>query len=312
VRPLRGEHRIGREQVLPRFRRDPEAARLRRDPAPSRLRYRLTRFWLRPGVRRFVNVVLPGAALIAGGWTLAVEFDLRTRAEAAVAWVREAVVEQPQFTIARFDIPDVSPELAEQIREAALVSLPASSLEVNVAAVRERVETLAAVERARVRALPSGALEIRAVERIPVVLWRSAGGLLLLDGEGVRVAEVDSRLRRADLPLIVGTGADQAVPEALALLAEAAPVMDRIRGLVRMGGRRWDLVLDRDQRIKLPAEAPAAALRYAMAMQEGSALLDRDVTVIDLRDMRRPTARLTESARAGFLARRDRDQGDNA
>lgn len=297
---------------MPRFRRDPDSARFRRDPAPSRLRYRLTRFWLRPGVRRLVNVVLPGAALIAAGWTLAVEFDLRTRAEAAVEWVREAVVERPQFIIARFDIPDVSPELAEQIREAALVSLPASSLEVNVAAVRERVETLAAVERARVRALPSGALEIRAVERIPVVLWRSAAGLLLLDGEGVRVAEVDSRLRRADLPLVVGTGADRAVPEALALLAQAAPVAERIRGLVRMGGRRWDLVLDRDQRIKLPAEEPSAALAYAMAMQETGALLDRDVTVIDLRDMRRPTARLTEPAKAGLLARRDRVQGENA
>ncbi len=330
MRTVRGGRRIGREPVLPRFRRDPEAARLRhdpeaarlrhdaesarlrRDPAPSRLRYKLTRFWLRPGVRRFVNVVLPGAALIAGGWTLAAELDLRTRAGAAIEWVREAVVERPQFTIARFDIPDVSTELAEQIREAALVSLPASSLEVNVAAVRERIETLAAVERARVRALPSGALEIRAVERIPVVLWRSAEGLLLLDGEGVRVAEVDSRRRRADLPLVVGAGADRALPEARVLLAAAAPVAERIRGLVRMGGRRWDLVLDRDQRIKLPVEKPGTALAYAMTMQAEGALFDRDVTVIDLRDMRRPTARLTEPAKAALAAQREREQGENA
>ena len=36
---------------------------LRRDPAPSRLSYRLTRIWLRPGVRSAVNLGVP---LVAG------------------------------------------------------------------------------------------------------------------------------------------------------------------------------------------------------------------------------------------------------
>ena len=60
------------------------------------------------------------------------------------------------------------------------------------------------------RALASGVLEIRAIERVPVVVWRSGRGLELLDQNGVRVAEVDSRLRRPDLPLIAGDGADGA------------------------------------------------------------------------------------------------------
>lgn len=298
--------------MLP-LRRTPEFSRAtRRDPAPSRLRYRLTRFWLRPGVRRLVNVVLPSAALVAGGWTLAVELDLRTRADAAFAWVREAVVERPQFVISRFEIPGVSPELAEQIAEAALVSFPASSLEVNVAAVRERVEALSSVKRARVRALPSGALEIRAAERFPVVLWRSPEGLQLLDEGGVRVAEVDSRLRRIDLPLIVGAGAAANVPEALGILKAAAPLADRVRGLVRMGGRRWDLVLDRDQVLRLPEAEPVAALDFALALDRAEALLGRDITVIDLRDLRRPTVRLTEQAKTEFERLRAERKGEDA
>jgi cell division protein FtsQ len=284
----------------------------RRDPAPSRLRYRLTRIWLRPGVRRFVNIGLPVFAATAALWTLAAELELRSRAEALVAATREAIVDRPQFTISQLDIPDVSPELAEQIREAALVTLPVNSLEVNVAAVRDRVETLDAVERARVRALASGTLEIRAVERIPVVLWRGPDGLELLDQHGIRVAEVDSRLRRPDLPLIVGDGADTHVPEALALFAEAAPIAPRIRGLVRMGERRWDLVLDRGQVIRLPGEAAREALARAMALHAAEDLLGRDLTVVDLRDPRRPALRLTEHARDELQRLRDDTEGEDA
>ena len=120
--------------------------------------------------------------------------------------VREAIVERPQFVITEIAVPDVSRDLAEAIRVAAFVRLPVSSLELDVGAVRDRIEALDAVERARVRALPSGVLEIRAIERVPVVVWRGRTGSSCSTSNGVRVAEVDSRLRRPDLPLIAGDG----------------------------------------------------------------------------------------------------------
>ncbi len=130
----------------------------RRDPSPSRLRYRLTRLWLRPGFRRLANFGLPMLAGLLTAWTLMAEYDLRGRAMLAMEGLRETIVDQPQFTITRIDILDVSPDLAEQIRVAAFVDLPASSLEVDVGSVRDRIEALDAVERARVRALASGVL----------------------------------------------------------------------------------------------------------------------------------------------------------
>jgi cell division protein FtsQ len=284
----------------------------RRDPAPSRLRYRLTRLWLRPWFRRLVNFGVPMLAGVLAATTLMAEFDLRGRAEAALARLHDAIVDRPQFTITRIDVPDVSRDLAEQIRVAAFVPLPASSLEVDVGAVRDRIEALDAVERARVRALASGVLEIRAIERVPVVVWRSTSGLQLLDQAGVRVAEVDSRLRRPDLPLIAGDGAAAHVPEALALLEEARPVLDRVRGLVRVGARRWDLVLDRDQVIRLPEEEPAAALRRVMALHAAEQLLARDLTVVDLRDPRRPMLRLSEHAVSELERLRNPDMGEDA
>lgn len=286
--------------------------RPRRDPAPSRLRYRLTRLWLRPSFRRLVNFGVPMVAGLLAAWTLAAELDLKGRAVEAVAAVREALIDRPQFLITRMEIPDVSADLAEQIREASFVTLPVNSLEIDVASVRNRVEALAAVERARVRAVAGGVLEIRAIERIPVIVWRNADGVLLLDHSGVRVAEVDSRLRRPDLPLIAGEDADANVPEALALLAEARPISDRIRGLVRMGARRWDLVLDRDQVIRLPEADPVAALRRVMAQDVGEQLLERDIAVVDLRNPGRPMLRLTEHALAELDRLRTMIEGEDA
>ena len=289
-----------------------QTARPRKDPAPSRLRYRLTRFWLRPSYRRAVNFGLPLMAGVLASWTLASELDHRNRAIGAFAAAREAVMDRPQFLITRIDIPDVSADLAEQIRETSLVTLPVNSLEVNVAAVRDRVESLAAVERARVRAVAGGVLEIRAIERIPVAIWRGPDGLQLVDQNGVRVAEIDSRLRRADLPLIAGAGAEGQVPEALSLLAEARPIAARIRGLVRVGERRWDMVLDRDQAIRLPETDPMGALRRVLALQAADQALDRDISVLDLRNPERPMLRLTEEALAELARVKAKLEGEDA
>jgi cell division protein FtsQ len=284
----------------------------RRDPAPSRLRYKLNRLWLRPRFRRLVNFGVPMLAGVAAAWTLSAEYDLRGRAAAVVGRFREAIVDRPQFTITELSVPDVSRDLEEAIRVAAFVRLPVSSLELDVGAVRDRIEALDAVERARVRALASGVLEIRAIERLPVVVWRSDDGIELLDQDGVRVAEVDSRLRRPDLPLIAGDGADTHVPEALALLAAARPVGARVRGLVRVGERRWDLVLDRDQVIKLPEADPLGALGRVMALEASDQLTKRDLAVVDMRDPRRPMLRLTPSAVAEIERLWQLDAGEDA
>jgi cell division protein FtsQ len=284
----------------------------RRDPAPSRLRYRLNRIWLRPGVRRAVNVGVPGLAVVLASWTLIAQFDAKDRVVAGYEKLREEVIHRPQFAVTRIDVPDVSADLAEQIRVAAFTPLPSNSLEVDVNAVRDRVEALGAVERARVRVLTSGVLEIRAVERAPVVVWRSDQGLILLDQGGARVAEVDSRLRRVDLPLIAGAGADARVAEALALLAQTAPVRERVRGLVRVGERRWDLVLDRDQVVRLPETDPGAALRHAMALETDEKVFEREVTVLDLRDPRRPMLRLTPFGKEEITRVRAQAAGDKA
>ena len=102
------------------------------------------------------------------------------------------------------------------------------------------------------------------------------------------------------------------MPEALALLGEARPVAERVRGLVRVGERRWDLVLDRDQVVKLPEAEPVAALGRVMALDAADDLLERDLTVVDMRDARRPMLRLTPHAVAELERLRAATTGEDA
>ena len=98
----------------------------------------------------------------------------------------------------------------------------------------------------------------------------------------------------------------------LALLATAGPIADRVRGLLRIGERRWDLMLDRDQRIMLPENDAIAALERVLALNEINELLARDLVAIDMRDGRRPTLRLGEAAVEFFKQITTNPTGDDA
>ena len=91
-------------------------------------------------------------------------------------------------------------------------------------------------------------------------LRRRLLGAGLIGLAGSLVPGLASRADRPDLPVIVGEGADEAAAEALELVDAAGPMMKRLRGLVRMGDRRWDMVLDRNQRLLLPEDRPVQAL----------------------------------------------------
>ena len=80
------------------------------------------------------------------------------------------------------------------------------------------------------------------------------------------------------------------------VFAAAGPLIDRVRGLVRMGERRWDMVLDRDQRILLPGGNPVSALDRVIALNDAQDMLNRDVAIVDMRNADRPTLRMNEEA----------------
>ncbi len=268
----------------------------RADPAPSRLRYRMNRMMLTPLYRGLLRVGLPLAIVLGGATFWFSAQDNRDAFFGMIADARTAIEQRPEFMVSLMAIDGASDGVAEDIRRILPVAFPISSFDLPLDEMRAKVSALDAVEGAELRIRQGGVLQIDVVERIPVVVWRSENGLELLDRKGVHVGPVVHRADHAELPLIAGRGADKYVPESLALLAAAKPLWPRLRAVQRIGERRWDIVLDRDQRVMLPEEGAVQALERAIAMDEAVDLLNRDLQAVDLRLPQRPTLQLTGHA----------------
>jgi len=273
---------------------------LRADPAPSRWRYRYQRLMLTPGFRRTLRVGVPLAlvVLVSGGW-LAQESNQLMLQETA-QHLREQFENRPEFMVAGLEIDGADADLEAEVRAVMPADFPVSSFDLDLEALRLSVSALDRVESARVRVVPGGVLDVSVTPRVAAAVWRSRDGLWLIDGDGIFVAPLAERADRADLPLVVGEGAREALGEALALTEAAAPLATRVRGLVRMGERRWDLVLDEGQRILLPEEDPVRALERVLAIDSAQDLMGRDIAVVDMRNEARATIRLNPAAAAAF------------
>ncbi|AHD10269.1 MULTISPECIES: cell division protein FtsQ/DivIB [Phaeobacter] len=279
--------------LIDRFRKPREG---RPDPAPSRLTYRIQRWMLTPGIRFGVRFGIPFCLVFVAGAAFMADDARRDRLQVMISDLRASIEERPEFMVNVMAIDGAGRSVAEDIREVVPIDFPISSFDLDLTQIRDEITGLDPVQTADVRIRPGGVLQVTVEERQPAVVWRSREGLALLDANGVHVAELGARNMHPDLPLVAGRSADDAIVEALRLFAVAKPLGPRMRGLVRIGERRWDLVLDRGQRIMLPAENPVPALERVIAVSEVRDLLERDVAAVDMRLAARPTVRMTENA----------------
>lgn len=268
----------------------------RRDPAPSRWGYRYQRLMLTPGFRRMLRVGVP-ALLIGGivaGWT-ARDANRQMIAD-AYADMKTQIQQREEFLVKVMAVDGADEGLAADVRTVLPVEFPVSSFDLNLEEMRQTVAALPAVAEASLRVRPGGILQVNVTQRQPVAVFRAAEGLKLIDSEGVLIQSIVARADRADLPLITGDGARDALTEGLEIYRVAGPLAPRMRGVVRMGERRWDVILDSGQRILLPTADPVIAFERVVAMTQAQDLLDRDVAVVDMRHPARPTIRMNEQA----------------
>ncbi|WP_342070508.1 cell division protein FtsQ/DivIB [Yoonia algicola] len=267
-----------------------------RDPAPSRFGYRYQRMMLTPGFRGTVRIGVPILLIlvIAGSWYSKPEN--RAAFAATIAETKQSFQERPQFMVHSMNVTGGDLAVLTEVADLLPSEFPVSSFDLDLEKIRTDIETLDPIKSASVRVGQGGALDVRLTPRVPVALWRDGTVLRLIDADGVQSGEIVARADRLDLPLIAGDGAEDNIAQALRLFAAAGPLIDRVRGLVRMGERRWDMVLDRDQRILLPSENPVAALDRVIALNDAQDMLSRDVAVVDMRNTNRPTLRMNEEA----------------
>jgi cell division protein FtsQ len=260
----------------------------------------MNRLWLTPSFRFAMRKLAPLAALLAVAGFWIANDDNRQIVTDQYQMMKTEVQNRPEFMVDMMAIDGASADLATDIREVAPVDFPVSSFDLDLNGMLDQIESLDAVAEVGLRVRAGGILQIDITERVPAVVWRGPQGLEMLDKTGHRVAALASRLDRLDLPLVAGEGAEREVDEALGLLKFAEPLMARVRGIVRVGERRWDLVLDNDQRILLPETNPFAALAQVIALDQSQDLLVRDVRAVDMRNPSRPTLQISEVARDEF------------
>ncbi|MFS4437333.1 cell division protein FtsQ/DivIB [Paracoccaceae bacterium GXU_MW_L88] len=269
--------------------------RAMKDPAPSRLAYKMQRLWLTPRFRRFLSYWLPMCVAVTAVAVIIAHPATRGAITEQFHAARDGIAARPEFQVTALEVTGANPRTTTQIEGQLGIDFPISSLDLDLPAMSEKLATIPMVSASELK-VSGDKLQVVVTERRPEILWRGPEGLMLMDREGRQLGRIDSRNEAARLALISGAGAEREIDEALAIYRAAGPLVARVRGLVRIGERRWDVALDRGQVIRLPEENPVAALERILALHEAEDVLRRDVAVIDMRVGERPVLKLGNGA----------------
>jgi cell division protein FtsQ len=152
----------------------------------------------------------------------------------------------------------------------------------SVEQARQRIQTLSWVEHATVERRLPGTVVVFLQERRPFAVWQHQGKFVLIDRAGQIVANQDVAQFR-QLPLVVGAGAPAAAAELLDTLTARPALQARVVAAVRVGERRWNLLMKSGTDVLLPEGHAEAALDRLMQLQQDHAVLDRPLAAIDMR-----------------------------
>jgi len=201
----------------------------------------------------------------------------------------------------------------QQIFAAAGVTNTSSLLFLDAESAREGLEKLPLVKSAQVRKLFPSTLSVTIEERKPYALWQRDGSVSLIAQDGTVIDDtVDQRF--ADLPLVVGEGADRRANEIVSAISATPELTGRVKGATLVSQRRWNLTLDNGVVVKLPEEAPGQALKSLAVLERDAKVLEKDILAVDMRMPDRATFRLSEqaaAARADALAKQKKAKGDH-
>ena len=223
--------------------------------------------------------------LLAGGFYGGVLWSRSPSGQSALQYAADRMLD----CTARFGlvVNDVRVEGRETTdRETILTALGAGPgtpiLAVSPKRAKEQLEALPWVGSAVVERRLPDTLYVRLVERKPLALWQHSGKIELIDREGA-VIPVSHLDRFAKLPLVVGDNAASHAAELLDILATEPDLAARVSAAIRVGDRRWNLRIDNAIDVLLPADSPASAWAQLANLERSSAILKRDVQVVDVR-----------------------------
>ncbi|WDR05333.1 FtsQ-type POTRA domain-containing protein [Devosia rhodophyticola] len=259
---------------------DPRALPVPQQRGPNRRRLlSLGRVWVlhRLVLTRVIAAIVV-CILIAGIY--------QVRSHVAGALVMLGEIAQGEFADAGFGVSAISITgqtlTGEQsIFDALGIEPRTSTLDFDAEAARQRIAKLASVASVEVRKHYPGNVTVTIQEKTPVARWRVDGVTFVVDASGEQIGE--DRGAYGDLPLVIGDGAADTALVMIRALDQYPTLSQGIVALSRIADRRWDLIYETGLRVQLPEKGVAQALRNLDEYQADYQLLDRDVSIIDLR-----------------------------
>ena len=252
-------------------------------PRPSKIRYRLERVWLRLWLRKliiYLSIILVFSTfcivifVYSNDWIKLNEYK---------NYFKNYIFERPELSVSKLEIKTANLDLVNQINAILKLSFPINSIKLDINHIQKIINQIDSVESSNVRINDSGVLLVEVIERKPVAVYRENDDLALIDLKGYKINNIFSRNDRKDLPLIVGTGGNYQVKEALEIYQLLSIYLNEIRGLIRIGERRWDIIFKNNKRIKLSEKYPKRSLRNFLSSDKSYLISSNDFVIIDLR-----------------------------
>ena len=262
------------------------------DPAPSRVAYRIMRLLLIPRLRLIFTLGFSSLLIFCATLGLFININVWENISAIKKDLKLAFVERPEFMIKVASIDGSSDELANEIREILPLDFPVSYFDLDIKYLHKVVNEIPAVASAAIKISVGGVLQINVTEKSPAFIWRKGNVMSVIDETGSFIRIANSRVDYPKLPLVVGEAADLAVSEISSLMQANEYFKDHVRAFIRVGERRWDLILENNVRIMLPQREFLAAFDRLMLMDEAGSLLSGRLSNIDMRLVVRPTVRV--------------------
>jgi cell division protein FtsQ len=161
--------------------------------------------------------------------------------------------------------------------------------------IKKQLEEIPWIRQATVKRQLPNIIFIQLMEREPVALWQHRQKHYLVDEQGVIISS-DYLQAFANLPVIVGGDAPVHAPHILKMLEKFPDVRKQLTALVRVGGRRWDLHLDKKLQVMLPEAKVENALAQLTILIQQKKVNPLEVSVIDLRIENQMAMRLSPLA----------------
>ena len=267
----------------------------KRDPAPSRLGYKFSRWMLSPFIKKSVFFGMPLIILLLPVFIFLKDQNNKNLVEEIVLDFYRKIIERPEFMLSALSIQGSSDSLNAEIREILGLNFPISSFDLDLADLRNRVLSLPPVETAEVRLEGGSILHVKVKEKVPALLLKDDTGIHVLNKNGDYIRPLLSTEYGSKLPVITGEGAQKAAAEAFILFSALYDKLDEVRGLVLVGGRRWNIVLKSGQVIMLPEKKSEQAVQKILILDKAEKILSRDIAVLDFRLPYRITLRFPEN-----------------